>query len=222
MSDAERIRRNLDDVNARIEAACRRAGRDREDVTLVAVSKTFPAADVDHAIGAGATHLGENRVQEAREKKPLVRGSARWHLIGHLQSNKARDAVRLFDVIESVDSVELAAKIARAAASEGKTQEILLQVNVGREAQKSGADPDEAPAIVREIASMPALRLTGLMTIPPVGDSRPHFRALRALRDDLGLEQLSMGMSADYEEAIEEGATLVRIGSAIFGARSPR
>lgn len=215
----DEIRANLDRVNATIEAACARAGRKRGDVTLVAVSKTFPAEAVELAIRAGATHIGENRVQEAREKKPLVRGEARWHLIGHLQSNKAKEAVALFDVIETVDSVELAEKIARAAEAAGKRQEILLQINIGREPQKSGADPDEAAALIETIGKMAPLSLRGLMAIPPVGDSRPHFKAVRELGERLGVEHLSMGMSADYEAAIEEGATIVRVGSAIFGAR---
>jgi PLP dependent protein len=216
----DEIRSNLAAVNARIEAACKRAGRQRGDITLVAVSKTFPAEAVTNAIAAGATHVGENKVQEAREKKPLVSGSARWHLIGHLQSNKAKDAVRLFDVIETVDSVDLAQKIARAASAIGKRQEILLQVNIGREEQKSGADPDAVPALAAEIAAIDGLSLRGLMAIPPFDqDSRPHFRALRELQQRIGVAELSMGMSEDFEAAIEEGSTIVRVGRAIFGAR---
>ena len=220
MLSAEEIRANLERVDASIGAACRRAGRKRQEVTLVAVSKTFPAEAVELAIGAGATHVGENRVQEAREKKPLVRGVARWHLIGHLQSNKAKEAVALFDMIETVDSIDLAEKIARAAEAAGKRQEILLQVNIGREPQKSGADPEDAARLVAEIGKMAPLSLRGLMAIPPLGDSRPHFRAMRELRERIGTEHLSMGMSADYEAAIEEGATIVRVGSAIFGERT--
>ena len=219
MSRGDEIAAGLRSVRERIEAASRRAGRDAGAVTLVAVSKTFPADAVELAIAAGATHVGENRVQETREKKPLVRAAARWHLIGHLQSNKVKDAVELFDVIESVDSAELAARLARSAQSIGKRQEILLQVNIGREPQKSGADPEVVPELVRTIGAMASLSLRGLMAIPPVGDSRLHFRALRALRDSAGLEHLSMGMSADYEIAVEEGATIVRVGSAIFGSR---
>lgn len=219
MLTAEEIRTNLAAVNERIASACGRAGRKREEVTLVAVSKTFPAEAVELAIAAGATHIGENRVQEARDKRPVVRGQARWHLIGHLQSNKARDAVRTFDVIETVDSVELAERIGHAARAAGKRQEILMQVNIGREPQKSGADPDEAAVLAAAISRVDSVSLCGLMAIPPLGDSRPHFQALRQLRDRLGLKELSMGMSADYEAAIEEGATLVRVGSAIFGSR---
>lgn len=220
MLTPDEIRANLAAVNARIEAACQRGGRRREEVTLVAVSKTFPAEAVTNAIAAGATHVGENKVQEARDKKPLVAGNARWHLIGHLQSNKAKDAVRVFDVIETVDSVELAEKIAKAALAIGKRQEILLQVNLGREEQKSGADPAAVPGLARDVAAIDGLSLRGLMAIPPFDeDPRPHFRALRELQQRIGVAELSMGMSEDFETAIEEGSTIVRVGRAIFGAR---
>jgi len=211
------IAENLAAVEQRIAAACGRAGRKRSDVTLVAVSKTFPADRVTEAIAAGVTHIGENRVQEARDKKPLVRGSARWHLIGHLQSNKAKDAVRIFDVIETVDSVDLAQKIARASEA---ARDVLLQVNLGEESQKSGVAPNDVESMTREIRGISGVNLIGLMAIPPVGDARAHFRRLRALRDQIGLAQLSMGMSEDFEIAIEEGSTMVRIGRAIFGPRS--
>jgi len=210
------IAENLAAVEARIHTACARAGRKRSDVTLVAVSKTFGADRIDEAIAAGVTHIGENRVQEARDKKPQVRGTARWHLIGHLQSNKAKDAVRLFDVIETVDSVELAQKIARAAE---KAQDVLLQVNIGDEPQKSGILPSDVSNIVQQIRAINGVNLLGLMAIPPVGDPRKHFRRLREIRDQVGLEHLSMGMSEDFEIAIEEGSTMVRIGRAIFGPR---
>jgi PLP dependent protein len=216
----DEIRANASELETRIAAACARASRGRSEVTLVAVTKTFPATDVDLAIAAGMTDVGENKVQEARDKKPLVGSAVRWHLIGHLQSNKAKDAVRLFDVIQSVDSLELAERVARLAEAAGKRQEILLQVNVGEEEQKSGADVVTVPGLVRSIAALPSLHLAGLMTIPPVGDSRPHFRALRQMRDDLGLRELSMGMTDDFETAIEEGATIIRVGRAIFGARA--
>jgi pyridoxal phosphate enzyme (YggS family) len=166
--------------------------------------------------------VGENKVQEARDKQPEVRGAARWHLIGHLQSNKAKDAVRLFDLIHTVDSLELAEKLARAAMAAGKRQEVLLQVNVGGEAQKSGAAPEGVDSLVKGVRTMEGLLLRGLMTIPPVGsaeDARRYFTRLRGIRDTLGLEHLSMGMSEDFEVAIEEGATIVRVGRAIFGAR---
>jgi pyridoxal phosphate enzyme (YggS family) len=210
------IAENLAAVESRITAACKRAGRKRSDVTLVAVSKTFGADRVEEAIAAGVTHIGENRVQEARDKKPQVRGAARWHLIGHLQSNKAKDAVRIFDVIETVDSVELAQKIARASDT---ARDVLLQVNVGDESQKSGVATRDVQSIVQQIRAIDGVKLIGLMAIPPIGDPRKHFRRLRELRDQVGLEQLSMGMSEDFEVAIEEGSTMVRIGRAIFGAR---
>ena len=155
---ASAIRENLVALERRIVAACERADRQRHHVTLVAVTKTFPADDVAHVIAAGATDVGENKVQEARDKKPLVDASARWHLIGHLQSNKAKDAVRLFDVIQSVDSLDLAEKLARVAEAMGKRQEVLLQVNVGGEAQKSGAEVSEVQSLVRAIRRSPSRR----------------------------------------------------------------
>jgi len=213
---------NAAEVRRRIAEACARSGRDPKEVTLVAVTKVFPADYVEQAIAAGIADIGENRVQEAREKKPLVRGSARWHLIGHLQSNKAKDAVRLFDMIQTVDSLDLAQKIARAAEAAGKRQEILLQVNIGNEEQKSGAERADVPALVEALRAIDSLDLRGLMAIPPVGvaeETRRYFRELRALRDRVGVEQLSVGMSEDFEVAIEEGATIVRVGRAIFGSR---
>jgi PLP dependent protein len=221
-SGAVSIRENVAEVEARIANACARAGRAREDVTLVAVSKTFPASFVDEAIAAGIGEVGENRVQEARDKKPLVRGSARWHLIGHLQTNKAKDAVKLFDVIQAVDSLDLAEKLARAADAHGKRQEIMLQVNVGDEPQKSGIVRTDVDSIAKQAAALASLHVIGLMAIPPIGtaeESRPYFRELRSMRDALGLEHLSMGMSEDFETAIEEGSTIVRVGRAIFGSR---
>jgi pyridoxal phosphate enzyme (YggS family) len=222
VSRADEIRAGVASLEARIAAACVRAGRGRDDVRLVAVSKTFPPSDVELAIAAGMTDVGENKVQEARDKKPAVQGSARWHLIGHLQSNKAKDAVRIFDVIQTVDTVELAEKIARAADSAGKRQDVLLQVNIGRESQKSGAAPDYVPELARRVAALGGVRLAGLMAIPPAGEAeamRTYFRELRTIRDDLGLTELSMGMTDDFEVAIEEGATIIRVGRAIFGSR---
>jgi len=216
------IRDNIAAVEERVARACVRAGRAREDVKLVAVSKTFPAEFVDEAIAAGITDVGENRVQEARDKKPLVRGSVRWHLIGHLQTNKAKDAVKLFDVIEAVDSLDLAEKLARAAEGHGKTIDVMLQVNIGDEPQKSGLERGDVDGIAKQVAGLAPLRLIGLMAIPPVGtpdESRPYFRELRSMRDALGLKELSMGMSEDFEAAIEEGSTMVRVGRAIFGSR---
>jgi pyridoxal phosphate enzyme (YggS family) len=220
--EAVSISENLAAVEMRMRAACERAGRKREEITLVAVSKTFPAARIEEVIAAGVANIGENRVQEARDKKPRVAGAARWHLIGHLQSNKAKDAIRLFDVIETVDSVELAEKIARAAETAGKAQDVLLQVNVGDEPQKSGVVPADVESVWRQVRAFGALHLLGLMAIPPIGtpeEGRRHFRQLRNIGDQIGLEQLSMGMSEDFEMAIEEGSTMVRIGRAIFGPR---
>jgi pyridoxal phosphate enzyme (YggS family) len=222
MLSADAIAANAKEVEARIAAACQRSGRSPDEVTLIAVTKTFPAEAVTAAIAAGIANVGENRVQEARDKQPLVAGKVRWHLIGHLQSNKAKDAVRLFDLIQSVDSTELAEKLARAADAAAKQQEILLQVNIGREPQKSGIDPDDVARAVKQLAAYPSLRLRGLMAIPPAGEAeetRRFFRELRAMRDAEGMEQLSMGMSEDYEVAIEEGSTMVRVGRAIFGSR---
>lgn len=222
MSRLDEVRENLAAVEARVAAACARAGRQRSEVTLVAVTKTFPATDADAVIAAGATDVGENKVQEARDKQPLVRGRARWHLIGHLQSNKAKDAVRFFDLIHAVDSLPLAEKIARAAEAAGKRQQVLLQVNIGRESQKSGAEIADAEGLVRDMKGFHSIELQGLMAIPPMGDAestRPYFRELRAMGRDLGLAELSMGMTDDFEAAIEEGSTIIRVGRAIFGAR---
>ena len=220
MSRADEIRANLAAVEARVAAACARAGRAREEVTLVAVTKTFPASDVDHAIAAGVTHVGENKVQEARDKKPSVTGAAKWHLIGHLQSNKAKDVVRLFDVVQTIDSIELAERLARLAQG---PLDVMLQVNVGGEEQKSGVEPSDVAALARRVRELAPLNLVGLMTIPPLGEAeemRPYFRELKTMRDDLGLGHLSMGMTDDFEVAIEEGATVIRVGRAIFGSRA--
>ena len=222
MLPPEEIRANLTAVRRRIAAACDVASRRPEEITLVAVTKTFPAEAVTAALEAGVSDIGENRVQEARDKKPLVSGAARWHLIGHLQSNKAKDAVRLFDVIHSIDSASLAEKVGRAAAAAGKRQDVLVEVNIGRERQKGGADPDDVAALVRSVRGIDSLALLGLMAIPPAGDAestRQYFRDLRKLKEDLGLDHLSMGMTEDFDVAIEEGATIIRVGRAIFGSR---
>jgi pyridoxal phosphate enzyme (YggS family) len=225
---AESIEANLAAIRARIAAACERSGRQPGDVKLVAVSKTFPASAIDEGVAAGITDVGENRVQEVRDKVEGVTSSPRWHLIGHLQSNKAKDAVRLFDVIHTVDSVGLAERLAAAARAEGKRLEVLLQVNVAGEAQKSGIAVDDAEGLAEAVSRLDGLTLTGLMTMPPIGsseESRKWFASLRELRDRLKVShpevvQLSMGMSADFEVAIEEGSTMVRIGRAIFGSRT--
>lgn len=188
-------------------------------VTLLAVTKTVPPERVDAALNAGITVFGENKVQEAKAKIPLVSSRAHWHFIGHLQTNKARDAVELFELIHSVDSVKLAGELDKWAERAGKTQPILLEVNLAGEASKFGIKPEDLPATLAPIREFSHLDVRGLMTVPPVKDARPHFRRLRELRDATGLRELSMGMSHDFEMAIAEGATLVRIGTMLFGGK---
>lgn len=223
MSDLPDIAANLAAIRARIAEACARAGRPAESVTLVAVSKTHPQEAVVAALAAGQTVFGENRVQEAAGKFPSLRAAhpaMRLHIIGGLQTNKARDAVRVADVIESIDRPKLAAAIAEAMAKEGRRPDCFIQVNTGDEAQKSGVPRAEADAFIRSAREEFGLPVTGLMCIPPVDqDPRPHFAYLRELAAKHGLRELSMGMSADFEAAIAEGATLVRVGTAIFGHR---
>lgn len=225
----ESIGSRLAVVEGRITAACERAGRSRSEVTLVVVSKTFPASAIDEVIAAGATDIGENKVQEAEAKFSGLNQRARFHLIGHLQSNKAKSAATLFDVIQTVDSVKLARRLDDAAAAAGKRLEILIQVNVGMEEQKHGIGTAEARALAIELLQFEHLDLSGLMTIPPVADenaTRGYFREMKKLQDELrsdarlsALRHLSMGMSSDFEIAVEEGATIVRVGSAIMGSR---
>jgi pyridoxal phosphate enzyme (YggS family) len=217
------------------EAAIR-TNRQPDEVTLIAVSKTHPAEIIREAIAAGVTDLGENRVQEADAKIPDVgRKVARWHLIGHLQSNKARRAVELFDVIHALDSAALVQRLDRVC-REVKREElpVLIQVDLGQETTKSGADESEVPEIIEAIRQSQAVRFRGLMTLPPYFDDpervRPFFRRLREFRDELRDHgafgetrgELSMGMTHDYEVAIEEGATIVRVGTAIFGEREAK
>lgn len=221
------LRDRLAGIRRRIAGAAARGGRAPGQVRLIAVTKTFGAGHVEAAIAAGLADIGENRVQEARNKKPYVAGRATWHLIGHLQSNKAREAARLFDVVQTVDSPSLAEKLARAAREEGKTLGVLLQVNVGGEEQKSGIDPGDVEGLAAAVAALPGLTLSGLMTVPPLAPPetvRPLFRELRLLRDRLceihpACLELSMGMSDDFEVAVEEGSTMVRLGRALFGER---
>ncbi len=214
---------NIELIRDRIAAACQRAGRDAGDVLLLGVTKTVLPETLDAAVAAGLTVFGENKIQEAQAKIPAVAGRARWHFIGHLQTNKARAAIALFDVIQSVDSVKLAGELDKWAALDGKTQSILLEVNIAGEASKHGLHPDDLPAVLAEINRLTHLEVSGLMAIPPAAadpeQTRPFFRYLRTLRDQLGLPELSMGMSHDFEVAVEEGATIVRIGAAIFGER---
>jgi len=222
----------LTGIRERIAAAARSAGRDPSSVVLVAVSKTFPIEAVREAYAAGQRDFGENRVQEGLQKIAVSTDlRIRWHLLGHLQTNKARKAAPAFATIHSVDSVELLQKIDAAAADEGRTPELLIQVDLAGEATKFGAPPAGVPRLFDAAAGCRAARLAGLMTLPPVPDSpedaRPWFRKLRDLRDEWlaagvpapMLKELSMGMSADFEVAIQEGSTMVRVGTAIFGSR---
>jgi pyridoxal phosphate enzyme (YggS family) len=227
----DQIRRNLEDIKRRLEAAAQRAGRKPADVRLVAVTKTVGLDRLKVAVAAGHTLFGENYVQEAKAKIASLGPGLTWHFIGHLQSNKAKAAVELFHLIHSVDRLSLAQALEQAAARLNKVQDILLQINLAGEATKSGTTRENAQALLREISKMPHLRVLGLMTMPPwlpdPEEVRPYFRALRELRDQLrrlnlvdgDLSELSMGMTGDFEVAVEEGATLVRIGTAIFGQR---
>ncbi|MGI9107368.1 MAG: YggS family pyridoxal phosphate-dependent enzyme [Pyrinomonadaceae bacterium] len=232
----------LDEVRGRIEICARRAGRTPAEITLIAVSKTHPADLVRRVAAAGVSDFGENRVQEAEEKRELVNRAAvneanapRWHLIGHLQSNKARRAAQLFDVIHSIDSAELIERLERTCVEENRAElPVLLQIDLAGEETKTGAREAALPELVAQANTCRRLRLIGLMTLPPFDEdaeqTRPFFRRLRELRDEwsgrgaFGAErgELSMGMSYDYEVAIEEGATMVRIGTAIFGERAAR
>lgn len=228
----ELIRQNLAQVQERIAAAARRVGRRPEEITLIGVSKTHPAEAIHAAYDAGLRHFGENRVQEW-EGKHAALGSidAVFHLIGHLQSNKAARATKLFHMIDSVDDLSLAQRLARFRGEpESATKlRVLIEVHIGEEQSKSGVSPAELPVLAEGISNLSGIHLAGLMCIPPFSenleDTRPHFRRLRTLRDDLvkrlgcELPALSMGMSHDFEVAIEEGATEVRVGTAIFGTR---
>lgn len=210
-------------VRKRIAAAARKAARSPSEITLVAVTKTVGAPAIREAFAAGLRHFGESRIQEAREKLPelaALQPAPTWHFVGHLQTNKARSAAEMFDVIHSVDSLRIAEVISQHCASD---KHILVQVNVAGEPSKYGFALQDTIAALEHIARLPHLRIKGLMTIAPYADDpeevRPVFRRLRLMRDSLGLEHLSMGMSHDFEVAVEEGATLVRVGTAIFGAR---
>jgi PLP dependent protein len=229
---SEQIKGRLARVREQIAIAAQRAGRRAETITLITVSKTFDAATVRQAVDAGAFVLGENRVQEAAEKSRQVKADGlKWHLIGHLQANKARLAVQTFAVIHTIDSSEIATRLDRIAGEEERRPVVLLQVDLGKEATKSGADESELMGIMQTLDACRNLEFKGLMTLPPFFDdaeqTRPFFRRLREILEDLNrrraadkqLTELSMGMSHDFEVAIEEGATMVRVGSAIFGER---
>jgi pyridoxal phosphate enzyme (YggS family) len=217
------IAENLARVQEKIAAAARLSGRDPADVTLVAVSKTHDADTVALALDAGQRIFGENRVQEAMGKWPGLKeryDGIELHLIGPLQTNKVREAVALFDVIQTLDRPKLARSLADEMARSGRRPACLIQVNTGREAQKAGIDPDQAEALVRLAVQTYGLPVVGLMCIPPFDeDPDPHFRVLADLAAKLGLATVSMGMSGDYEQAVTAGATHVRVGSALFGSR---
>jgi len=226
------ISENLKTVRDRITAAARRAGRDPAAVTLVVVTKTVSHERIREAVAAGASVLGENRVQEAKEKIEALGRIASWHLIGHLQTNKAKYAARLFDLIHSVDNIALARELDKQAAKNGKVQDVLVEVNIAGEEQKAGAGIGGAPGLLRDAAKLGNIRVCGLMTMPPWSEdpehSRPYYRKLRELAaaiekeaiPGVSMRELSMGMSGDFEVAVEEGATLVRVGTAIFGERT--
>jgi len=236
MSATPDVGENLARVRERIAAAAHRVGREPEAITLVGVSKRIALPRVVAAVEAGLEHLGENYVQAARRVIPALAAAVapgtplHWHMIGHLQRNKARDAVQLFQVVETVDRLALARELARRAAANGTCLQVLLQANLSGEAQKSGVAPAALGDLLAACAGLEALEVVGLMTIPALSHdpeaTRPVFARLRELRDELrqrpegaGLRHLSMGMSADFEIAVEEGATIVRVGTAIFGAR---
>lgn len=225
----EEFVRNVAAVRARVESACRACGRDPAGVTILPVTKTHPAEVAEYAARAGFPAVGENRVQEAAAKRPLAPVALRWELIGHLQSNKAKAAVAAFDRIQSVDSPDLARRLARLAAEAGRELPVLLQANAGADPAKFGADFDGLAALLDAALAEPALRVGGLMTVAPLDESpevaRRCFETLRGWRDSLAasravaLPELSMGMSGDLEAAVAAGSTLIRVGSALFGAR---
>ncbi len=222
---------NLKTVGERITRAADRAGRDPSSIKLVVVSKTVTIDRIREAVATGATILGENRVQEGKEKIEQLGAIARWHLIGRLQTNKAKFAVKLFDLIHSVDNLELAKEIDRQASKINKVQDVLIEVSIAGEAAKAGVAIGNTIGLIREAAKLTHLSIKGLMTIPPFLDDpeevRPYFKKLREMSESIAqenipnvsLKELSMGMSGDFEAAIEEGATMVRVGTAIFGER---
>jgi len=227
----EQVAANLERVQSQIAAAAEKSGRSSNEIKLVAISKTHEAEKVRAALDAGQQIFGESRVQEARAKIPLLPSNARWHFVGRLQKNKVRHALPLFELFHSVDSLALACDINRIAEEEGLHPRLLLEVNVAGEGSKIGFSPDSLRGEMEELLALPRLTIEGLMTIPPLAPeaetSRKFFVALRGLRDEVAaqfqvsLPQLSMGMSGDFSIAIEEGATLVRVGTAIFGKRTP-
>ena len=226
---SETFQERLDAVNRRIASACARAGRAVDEVRLVAVSKKHGPDRVREAAECGVTIFGENRVQEAGVKIPMCPGRLTWHLVGHLQSNKARPAARLFDMIHSIDSLKLLEAVERGCQDEGKRMPVCIEVNVSGESSKFGLPPEKVPELLSASDRLQNVQIAGLMTMPPLTEdaekARTHFRRLRELRDawcaetGLPLAELSMGMSHDFEIAIEEGATLIRVATALFGER---
>jgi pyridoxal phosphate enzyme (YggS family) len=226
---AETFQERLEAVQARIRKACDRCGRNPDEVRLVAVSKTMGPEQIREAVDCGLTLFGENKVQEAFAKIPQCPGRLTWHMIGHLQRNKVAVAVELFDMIHSIDSLRLLETVNRAASEAGKVMPVLLEINVSGESSKFGLQPEAVPELLTAVNRLPNVQLMGLMTMPPFTEepekARPHFRRLRELRDQwnsehsLMLAELSMGMTNDFEVAIEEGATMIRVGTALFGSR---
>lgn len=226
------IKENIIDVEKQIEDACLRSGRKREEVTLIAVSKTKPLAMIEEAIKEGLTDFGENKVQELTEKIPAVNENVRWHMIGHLQRNKVKYIVDQVCLIHSVDSYRLAEQISIEAKKKGITCEILIEVNIAEEDSKFGVKPEEVEALIREIAVLPHVAVKGLMCVAPyteiAEENRKYFKQMKQLYvdinekniDNVDMDKLSMGMTGDFEVAIEEGATLVRVGTGIFGERN--
>ncbi len=221
-----KIAENLRSVETRIDNAAQKSGRRREDITLVTVTKTRSVDEIREAIACGATDIGENYVQEAQDKFAAIGDAVRWHMIGHLQRNKARHAVEFFSLIHSVDSVDLASEIGRRAEAIGKSIDVLVEVKISGEATKFGVDPDATLNLVDKIVQVSGVKLCGLMGMAPFAenpeDTRPFFASLKQLWDKLPDEQrlyLSMGMTSDFDVAVEEGANMVRIGTAIFGPR---
>ncbi len=221
----------LHEIRLRIERAAEKAGRNPKTIRLIAVSKTKPVSLIREAVAAGVTDFGENYIQEAREKIPQVAGKVRWHFIGHLQKNKAKYAAALFEWVHTIDRIEIADALDRRAGMEGHQLKALIEVNVGKEATKSGVEEKELIPLVEHVSGLPNLSLKGLMVIPPITtdphEAREYFIKTRRLAEQVdalhitgvSMEELSMGMTSDFEVAIEEGATMVRIGTAIFGPR---
>ncbi len=226
------VKENLEDVEARICAACARAGRDRSEVTLIAVSKTKPVPMLEEAYACGIRDFGENKVQEMMDKYDVMPSDIRWHMIGHLQRNKVKYLIGKTALIHSVDSIRLASQISEQSVKQNVTTDILIEVNIAGEETKFGTSREEAAALVEEAAKLPNIRICGLMTIAPYVDdpeeNRAYFRQIKELSVDIDSKKLdnvhmwilSMGMTGDYEVAIEEGATMVRVGTGIFGERN--